>query len=519
MLQETDLKFRNAAMARVRQVRVESPYVGAVLRVCGQVFQLLDHSDNHQASISRKLWEFRATIMFTLLPFDSLELGLHARLKAITSDTDQIPEMVNAVNNLVKSVQTLLDHPDNPKYQRIKTMPDYMIDTAAQKKTGFLSMMAMGRTFGWPATDSGCLDAAGAIRVIDSRKALASMVLDRIIIPGTCHYLSNTLFTNLFYQGCVGTADIFLYPGERFSLQHRLSPPESPVFRGRLTATRIACIKEFFTVVDESTGNDDDDMKKRFWQLTHDGQKTPLPGYKPARYVLFKNAHGLFVPKGAGVLVWRGGNSAEDGELESMPVDRLAEGDWLVMQPSDTGYLLDLESAGEGFDHKMEETCDWRPALDALRLTINDEQITTEMLAVGAHGLSLEQSVRNWADGSVYGPGCQRELRALLLVLIRHGKIAVHGDIDQYVTNHWKGLQELRAIRHRAGHNVRRDIHRQLSNLIGKLVNLDESQSILLEGGACVQLCQVVALDDQTSWVPASRLLHLQLRKGAQWQG
>lgn len=521
IFQETGQKYRNTAMVRVREVCIESSTpVGKVLQSCRQMFELLDRSDDYQANISRKLWEFRATIMFTLLPFNSVELGLDGRLKYITSHASRIPEIAGAMSNFEKPVQTLLEHPENPKYQRIRAMSDCFADATPPEKTGFLSMMAMGRTFGWSATDGDCLDVAGAVQVIDSRKALTSVVFDRIIIPGTCQYLSNALFTDIFYQGRTRTVDIFLYPGEHFSLRHRLSPPESSLFRGCLTATRIACIKEHSSTVDENAEVDDDvSMKEGFWQFTHDGQKTPLPGFKPARYVLFKDSRGIFVPKDDHVLVWRQAVSAEDGELERVPVDRLAENDWLVMQPSDTGYLLDLESAEEGFGHKMEEACDWRPGLDALRLTISDEQIATEMLAVGAHGVSLVQSLRNWADGVVYGPGCQNELRALLQVLIRHGKIRVSSDIDQYVAEHWKGLQELRGIRHRAAFNVRREIHRQLSKAVEQLTKLDESHSILLEGGARVQLCQMAALDDQTSWVPVSSLLHLHFMRGGQWQG
>lgn len=506
-------------MVRVREVYIESSHVGKVLQSCRQVFELLDRGDDHQANISRRLWEFRATIMFTLLSFNSVELGLDSRLKYITSDASGVPGIASAISNFEKSVQALLEHPENLKYQRIRAMSCCFADATPPEKTGLLSMMAMGRTFGWPATNDDCFDAAGAIQVIDSRKVLTSVVFDRIIIPGTCQYLSNALFTDVFYQGRTRVVDIFLYPGERFHLRNRLTPPESSLFRGRLTASRVACIKDSSSTGDEDTETDGDiSMKEGFWQFTHDGQKTPLPGYKPARYVLFKDSRGLFVPKDAHVLVWRQGTSVIDSELESVSVDRLAENDWLVMQLSDTGYLLDLESAEEGFGSKMEEACDWRPALDALRLTISDEQIATEMLASGANGVSLIQSLRNWADGLVYGPGSQNELRALLLVLINHGKIQVSRDIDQYVTDHWKGLQELRGIRHRAAHNVRREIHRQLSKAIVQLTKLDESHSILLEGGSSVQLCQVIAIDDQTSWVPASTLLHLHVMRGKRWQ-
>ena len=258
-------------------------------------------------------------------------------------------------------------------------------------------------------------------------------------------------------------------------------------------------------------------MRDVLWQLTHDGEKSPAPGLIPARYVLCRDARGLFVPTNAHFLVWRGVTSDEDSQLESIPVYRLAEGDWLVMQQTDTGYLLDLESADAGFGQKMEKLCDWRPALGSLLLTASYEEVAEEMLAEGAHGISLAQSLRNWEDGSVYGPGNRNELRVLLTILIRHGKLPEPGNFVQYVAEHWKGLQELRGDRHRAGVHVRREIQRQLSKALEKLGQPSASQAVLLESGVHVQLSQVAALDDQTSWVPTSRLMHLQPMKGGRW--
>lgn len=515
--QETGLRFRNAAKIQVREISVVSRPVGEVLESCRLLFDLLDRGDPYQASLCRKLWVLRTTILFTLLPFDSAEQGLLMQLNAIAEETARIPGAIAATEHLTKAVHVLLEHPDNPKYLRIRTLQDHATEASPSSRTGFLATMAMGRSFGWPMTADGRFDVVGVVNVIDSRKALAESVFNTVIVPGTCHYLSTSLYTELFHQGRAGAVHILLYPGERFALRQRLTLPDSQIFRGRLTTSRIACMRESGSAVDMETDTDDR-MKEGFWQVTHDGRRTPVPGHRAARYVLCGDGRGLFVPEDAHVLVWRVGDLSEDSELESIPVDRLAEGDWLVMKPSNTGYLLDLESAEDGFGKKMEEACDWRPALVRLLLTVSPEDLAEQMQVAGARGLSLAQSIRNWADGSVYGPGSQNELRVLLLLLIRHGKLPPPDDMGHSVAVHWQALQELRGIRHRAGHNVRREIHCQLSNALEHLGCVDEAQPVLLEGGVRVQLCQVAALDDQTSWVPTSRLLQLQPMKGGRWQ-
>ena len=83
-------------------------------------------------------------------------------------------------------------------------------------------MMAMGRTFGWPSTADDLLVAPWPVQVIDTRKYLASAIFDRVIIPGTCHYLSSPFFTELFHEGRTRAVDVLVYPGERFSIASTL---------------------------------------------------------------------------------------------------------------------------------------------------------------------------------------------------------------------------------------------------------------------------------------------------------
>lgn len=516
--QESRLRFRNATVMKVRVMSISAPAVGSVLESCLELFYLLERGDLFQADLSRKIWGFRIHILFTLLPFDSPEIGLLTRLEEIVRLASHIPGAVKSAQRLELSARFLLAHPENPKHRWIIKSSGTTTESEQSDRTGFLSMMAMGRSFGWPRTQEGLLEAPWPVQAIDTRKCLASALFDRVIIPGTCHYLSAALFSELFHEGRTKSIDVLVYPGERFSLRQRRTLPVSTIFQGKLTSRPITYTMEAAAETDDSDAVDTDaGMRDALWQLSHDGEQSPGPGLVSARYVLCRDAHGLFVPTNAHLLVWRGDTSTEDNQLESTPVERIVEGDWLVMQPSDTGYLLDLESAEAGFSQKMEEACDWRPALESLFRTTFPEEIADEMRAEGAHGVSLAQSLRNWVDGRVYGPGDRNELRVLLTILIRHGKLSKTSDFDHYVAEHWKGLQDLRGIRHRAGHHIRSKIHHQLTKALEQLGQPSASQAVLLENGVRIQLSQVAALDDHTSWIPASRLMHLQPMKGGRW--
>lgn len=502
---------------RVREIPVSSPLVAEVVHLSRQIVAGLDRTDPFQCEVGRRVWSLRTRILFTLLAFDHPKLGLGEILREVAADATTIPALASPIRDLVDAGYALLERPVNPKLLRARALLEAEAHGLGGSLTGIITAMALGRTYGWPEKPDGTPDLPRDSVIIDSRKMLGSAAFDRIIVPGTCHYLSPQMYCDLFYQGRASEISILLYPGEYFTLRKRQTLPDSPVFRGHLSSTRVICSRESICDLAAGDGEAEGGKEESVWEIAHDGHRVQLPGCHAARYVLFRDARGLFVPEGAHLLVWKKGNVTEESQLESVPVARLSEGDCLVLRPSGTRYLLDLESAEEGFGQKLEEACNWRPALERLLLTRSPDDIAEEMRAAGANGRSLSQSLRNWADGSVYGPGHRGELEALLQILTKHGKLAMPADMDEYVTAHWNGLQELRGIRQRAAHSVRREICSQLSNTLSHLTDLPEGGQVGLENGVRVQLCQVAAVDDRTAWVPLSRLMDLQPMKGIGW--
>lgn len=512
------MRFRNVASSRVRVVTIQSMLVADVLDACKQLFLLLERSEASHADLIRMLWAFRASVLFALLPFDDPELGLLAKLEGVTSLGTTVPHVIQATKRLDHLVRKLLAHPENPK---AKWILDGALDAGrgGEGPTGVFCMMAMGRTFGISKVPGALFSDDCDCILIDSKRVLEASVFDRLIIIGSTHYLSATLFTQIFYEGRARSFDVLVYPGEYFYLRSRLRLPESYIFRGRLVASRVFLSSEASTEVQTEVEDQDMDksMMNALWSVIHDGAAAAAPGLSSARYLLCRDGHGLFVPTKTEFLVWRGSKCGLASEIHSVPVENIAEGDWLIMQPTETGYLLDLESAEAGFGKKLEEACDWRPALERLLLTATPEEIAKEMSHKGAHGTSLPQSLRNWSEGSVYGPGDRHEFRMLLETLVEHRKLPNPEDFEAYVTEHWKSLQEIRGIRHKAGVQVKKEIHHQLMMALENLNDSNERQTLQLENGVRIHLSQVAAVDERASWVPASRLMHMQPMKGSRW--
>lgn len=520
VFRETGARFRNAAGTRVQVFRIGNSNIGMALTACRRMFELLDRADSFQSDLAWKVWEIRAHLLFTLLPFDSPEINLEARASEIAEAAGSLPGATAAANNLASAIRSMIENPINPKYRWITQHSDERTLDGETEGTALLAMKVMGRTFGWPMNAAGQFAGRDGMSIIASYAAISDGIHDRLIVTGTCRYLPPRVLTRLFHEGRARKLDVLVYEGEYFALPGRPSPPDSTVFRGRQTMARIICSNE--EVTEQPLGGEpdaDQQMSDLLWNIAHDGEREAMPGLAEARYVLCTDSHGLFVPANAEVTVWRCAESGVMPHLESVRVDQLAEGDFLVMRPTDTSYLLDIASAEQGYEHVLDEACSWRPALERLLLTVGPDEVAKEMVREGAHGLALSQSIRNWADGTVYGPGARREFRALLAVLIRHGKLVPGVSFDQYLSNHWSGLHELRGIRHRAGAKVQQEIRQALERALEHDQDIRNRHSVTLVSGVKVMLHLVAAVDDRPSWIPPQRLMHMQPMKGGRWHG
>jgi hypothetical protein len=506
-------RFNNIADTSVRETVVASPLAGSLIGACGTILRKIDRGSQDSADLIRRLWRLRTSVLFGVTAFDDPEMALEEQFEEIRSHAARVPDLVPDLDILANCVAELMRTPENPKRSWLLNHLGSSADADDPGSCEIAVFVAMtGGCFSSPALR---LILPDQVTVIESRSQLLGQVFDSIVVLGTCQYLSSRTFTELFYMGCAKRMEVLCYPGEYFALRERPVLPECQLAKGRLNVRRIAVSRQ--TNDEHCEPDSDSELAERLWDSVHDGERSEKPGHDRAKYVLLGNDRGFFVPvEGYSVLVWRDGCMGQPSLLAAGAED-LAEDDLLVMQPGDTGKMLDLLSSKAGFEKKLEESCDWRPALERFLLAGTPEELAADMHGEGAQGLALTQSIRQWAEGSIYGPGHRNELRALLSVLLARGYLEPPNDLEAFVDAHWQGLQEARGIRHRAGFLVRQEISAQVIDALGRQEHLQDGHLLNLASGLVLQVRRVVAVDDRVSWVLPSQLLDLKPIRGGGW--
>lgn len=513
VFQNTVRRFNNIADTSVRETVVASPLVGALLAACKTILRKIDRDTPDSADLTRRLWRLRTSVLFGVTAFDDPAMALSEQFDAIRSHAVRVPDLVTELESLEHGVTGLMRAPENSKRTWLINHLGSPADAGdpGSREVAVFSAMTGGRS------DSSSLRSIlpDQVAVIESRSQLPDHVFDSIIVLGTCQYLSSRTYTELFHTGCARRMEVLCYPGEHFVLRERASLPECQLAKGRLNMRRIAVSRQ--VAEDHGESDADSELAVKLWDVVHDGERSEKPGHVCARYILLGNDRGFFVPAdGYSALVWREERIGQPS-LFAAGSEELVEDDLLVMQPGDTGRMLDLLSSRAGFERKLEESCDWRPALERFLLTGTPEELAADMHGEGAQGLALAQSIRQWAEGSVYGPGHRNELRALLSVLLTRGYLESPVDLEAFVDAHWEGLQEARGIRHRAGVLVRRELSTQALDALGQQEHLLDGQQMNLASGLVLQVHRVVAVDDRVSWVLPSQLLDLKPIRGSRW--
>lgn len=513
VFQNTVRRFNNIADTSIRETVVVSPLVGSLLVACRTILRKIDRDTPDSADLTRRLWQLRTSVLFGLTAFDDPEMAISEQFEAIRSHAARVPDLVPDLESLANGVTGLMRAPENPKRTWLINHLGSLADAGdpGLREVAVFAAMTGGRSDSSPLRSI----LPDHVAVIESRSQLLDRVFDSVIVLGTCQYLSSRTFIELFHMGCARRMEVLCYPGEYFLLRERTSLPECQLAKGRLNVRRIAVSRQ---VVDDHGESDaDSELAVKLWDVVHGGERSEKPGHVCARYVLLGNERGFFVPaEGYSALVWRD-ESMGSPSLLAAGAEELAEDDLLVMQPGDTGKMLDLLSSRAGFERKLEESCDWRPALERFLLTGTPEELAAAMHGDGAQGLALAQSIRQWAEGSVYGPGHRNELRALLSVLLARGYLESPVDLEVFVDAHWEGLQEARGIRHRAGVLVRQELSTQVIDALCQQEHLLDGQQLNLASGLVLQVHRVVAVDDRVSWVLPSQLLDLRPIRGDRW--
>lgn len=523
----TNRIFENARLLSLTRREIEFPPATLSIQISSRLFLLLDRTDPVQAEISRRLWVLRSSILFTLLTFDDPALRLQLQMKELEQSSEGVPDAAPLINSLKKNVTDIVSAGKNPKREWLI----HMLSETMGKEDGPIGMftaLSPGRPPGWPQEKSGHLsELSERILPIGSRRNLRSTVFRTVILPCACSNAPPSLLSDLLFSGVTAKIEVLLYPGEKLQVPRRLRLPEDGIFAGHLQESQVD--REVVVVPgDQGLSVVDAWVNEAFWQGLHGAARTGSHDLSPARYMLFCDGTGAFLPEAGRVMTLPAdGKVTDEDDLCMVRVEDVCEGDTVVLRSGDSGFLLDEASerimGREGNESLFEIATDWKEALDALLVTHTNEEVAH---ALRERGVSTSAaSIHQWVGTEVLGPGNEHVFRELLNLLADKGKLQKSGiELTSYADSRWKSLQALRGLHQKAGNLIRQDLFRALFSRFG---NESEHRSpadrdtIHIEGdtGAELLVLRVASVDGNTAYVQPSRLGKLDNLKGNKWLG
>lgn len=520
----TNRIFENTKLSSLTRHEINFPAGTRFIQTSSRLFQMLDRADPVQAEISRRLWVLRSTILFTLLPFDDLDLELLLQVKALTQSSESIPDSLQLVDSLGKCVTDIVSAARNPKREWLIGMLDETMGKG-EGQVGILAALSAGRAPGWPQEKSCQL--SEQILPIRSRRNWRSIVFQTVILPCACNNVPSSLLSDLLFSGVAAKFEVLLYPGEKFQFPKRLMLPTDSFFASHLQKSEIEH-EVVLMEADPTASAVDTWINEAFWQDLHGGARSGSHDLFPAKYMLFCDGTGVFLPEDGRVMTLPDdGRVINESDLCMDRVRDVSEGDMVVLRTGNSGVLIDDASdrimGREGNENLFEIATDWKDALDALLVTHTNEEVAH---ALRERGLSTSAaSIHQWIGPDVLGPGNERVFKELINLLSDKGKIQKTGEeLACYADSRWNSLQALRSLHQKAGNLIRQDLFKALFNRFGntnKHDKLSDQESIRLEGdiGAELLILRIASVDSSTAYVQASRLGKIDELKGNKWLG
>lgn len=515
--------FENVRHMSLTRHEFEFSPVARLIQISNRFFHLLDRTDPSQAEISRRLWVLRSSVVFTLLPFDDPDLNLLLQVNELETSSHGIPDAEPLIESLRKCVTDIISAERNPKREwLIGALAEHLGGDSGN--IGMFLALSGGRPPGWPQEKSGKLaDLMQGMLPITSKRALRSNVFQKVILPCACGNASPSLLSGLMYSGVTAKIEVLLYPGERLQVPKRLLLPDDRVFANHLQKSEIE--REVVAVPRDPA---DIWVNEAFWQGLHGAARNEAHDLSPARYLLFCDGTGTFLPEDGRVMTLPAdGRVQDENDLYMIPVEDVSEGDMVVLRSGASGFLLDEVSerimGHEENENLFETATDWKDALDALLVTHSTEEVAQALRESGVPVSAA--SIHQWVGPEVLGPGKESVFRALINLLALKGKLQKEGaDLVSYANCRWESLQALRGLHQKAGNLIRQYLFKALFSHYGNEPGqreLPDRESIHVEGDTAAELLvlRVTSVDGNTAYVEHSRLGKLDDLKGNKWLG
>ena len=506
---------------------MEQSSVTRLMQTSSRFFEMLDRTDPIQAEISRRLWVLRSTVLFTLLPFDDPGLDLLLQVNELEQSSLSIPDAIPMIESLRKCITDICNVGRNPKREWFIHM---LAENAGDEngKIGIFTALSSGRSPGWPYEKLAMLSELDErLLPVMSRKDLKNNIYQMLIFPCGCSNVPHSFLSDLLFSGITAKIDVLLYSAEKLQVPKRLTLPNDSILSSRL---EISKMDREIVVVPNDVGVSAVDtwVNEAFWQGVHGAARRGSHDLSPARYMLFCDGTGTFLPEDGHVttLSMQGRVISED-DLDVRRVEDISEGDLVVLRSGYSGLLLDDASerilGREENDNLFDVATDWKNALDALLVTHTAEEVARELQERGVTTSAV--SIYQWAGPDVLGPGNERVFNELINLLADKGKIKKSGaELTNYAFNCWQGLQAFRGLHHKAGKLIRQDLFKALFSRYGsgkEHDKLPDRESIHIDGNSGVELLilRVSSVDNNTAYIQPSRFGKMDDLKGNKWLG
>lgn len=520
--------FENVRRLSLKKHEIEFLPMARLIQDSSRLFRLLDRADPIQAEISRRLWVLKSSIVFTLLDFDDPALRVQNQVSELVEASESLPEAISLINSLKICVSDIVGAGRNPKRDwLVRMLGDLPLDEG--DGIGVLTALSSGRPPGWPVESVGKLkELSHLLSPIGSRRDLKSSLFRAVLLPCSCSNVPQSLLSSLLYSGVTDRIEVLLYSGERFQVPKRLTPPKDDIFSGHLLESELE--SEIVPVQANGVSSTVDSwVNEAFWQGLHGAARSDSHELCPARYLLFCDGTGTFLPEDGRVMTLPSDvRVTNEGDLCMVRVEDVCEGDIVVLRSGDSGLLLDEASerilGRESSDTLFSKATEWKDALDALLVTHTNEEVAQ---AIRERGISVSAaSIHQWAGPDVLGPGSENVFRELINLLAAKGKIRKTGaDLKDYADFCWQSLQTLRGLHQKAGNLIRQDLFKALFHRYGDNEkghhSLSDKERIHIDGDANAELLviRVASVDGKTAYVLPSRLGKLDDLKGNKWLG
>jgi len=530
ILEIVDKQYKHAGQGKLRQVKLAFPPATVISSACGSIFSMVDRDDDEQRRIARQAWIIKSTILQTMLQFDDPRLGLASMTEVMSLAAAAVPTIASPVDSLLRMMRELVATPSNPKREwflaQLKSAdkPDLQI--------AILAGLQGSGTPGWSAAISSRKDFLGdSITLVRTRKDLKDRVFAMVVIPGPVKFTTRPLLHDILYGGRASDLVVLAYNTERIYVPQPIAVPIDSTFRSAGFRNPRA----------ESQENDAPDNQidrwanESIWEELRSRHLDVAPISErdvsvPARFVLFADGSGAFLPDDKGVVelseLLDGGGNLETTE-ERLPrknVRNLEEHDLIMLRLTGSGNYLDDVADSEmdqaGLGSLRREATEWKPWLHRIIKEYGEGLVAK---AGKDFGLRLRSATYlwEWAGDGVMAPHDFATFRALMTTLAKLDPSGVTSGVDQYADEKWRQMEQVKTFHARAGATIRTALIKRVKGLVAERRLVETVESIELPGveAGRMGLLRVSAVDSKPVRTPQSRLFHVfPLKGGTNWQ-